>query len=95
MRTLRTIPAIVKAFDGEKGLAALMEGAPLPNNRDAKKNASVRMILNWLAEGYIPPGWHYRLHLAAEARGYWIDPRALGVPAAGFGNVYMPARSVA
>ena len=63
---LRTVREIVKAFGGPKKLAewaAVVKSAPS----------------NWVAEGHIPPGWHYRLHLELSARGYKIDPRAFGV----------------
>lgn len=76
MKTLKTIPDIVKAFGGKRALAKLV-GA---------KKESTSLICNWIADNYIPPGWHYRLHLAAEHRGFVIEPKALGVEPTGFGR---------
>ena len=74
MKTLRSITEIVNALGGKRKLATLVEA----------KNGSTSVICNWVADNYVPPGWHYRLHLFAEHKGFVIDPKAFGVPPTGF-----------
>lgn len=60
-QTLHTISDVIDAFGGTRAVAmwtGLGESA----------------ISMWMARGEIPPGWHYRLHIEALARGFEIDP---------------------
>lgn len=65
--TLATIAEVVSAFGGTKALADWA-------------GVGESAISNWLARGEIPPGWHYRLHIEAGARGFEIDNRLFDAP---------------
>lgn len=65
-RKITTIGGLVKAFGGAKKLA---EWAGI----------GVSGVSNWVERDFIPPGWHYRLHLEAIDRGFEIDPVVFGV----------------
>ncbi len=65
-KTVRTIPAMISAFGGRPATADLF-------------GVGVTCVHNWVADNYISPAWHYRMHLAAELRGFHIDPATFGV----------------
>jgi len=65
-RTLTTVKEIVAALGGT---ARTAEWA----------GVGMSAVSNWLADEDIPAGWHYRLHLELEARGFSIDPAAFGI----------------
>lgn len=65
-RRLNTIDELIDAFkagdrSGEHELAEFL-------------GISVNAILNWRLRGYIPNGWHLRLYLEAQRRGWTIAP---------------------
>lgn len=65
-RKITSIEALVKAFGGTRELADWA-------------GVGMSAISNWVDRGQIPPGWHYRLHLAAQSRGFEIEPYVFGV----------------
>lgn len=62
---LRTVPDVVRAFGGSAEVA-----------KWAGHGQSA--ISNWIARGFIPPGWHYRMSKWAAERGYEISPAVFG-----------------
>ena len=65
-KTLRTVCEVVKAFGGPKALAQWADVGP-------------SAVSNWKADGFIPPGWHYRMMLELQGRGFSVAPQAFGV----------------
>lgn len=66
-RKIHSIATLVKAFGGPTELANW-----------AGLGASA--ISNWIDRDFIPPAWHYRLHVEALRRGFEIDPTVFGMP---------------
>ena len=75
-RTLKTVSAIIQAF-----------GPPGCKRTAAKKalaewaDVGISAVCNWETVNHIPEGWHYRMHLELERRGFKVDPAAFGVSA--------------
>lgn len=44
---------------------------------------SMPAVSNWIAEGFIPPGYHMQFHLAVEHRGDCIHPSVFGLDETG------------
>jgi hypothetical protein len=65
MKELKTIRQVVKAFGGGSHLAASL-GIRETN------------VSNWIGQNAIPTGWHYRLHMMALERNYFISPLVFG-----------------
>jgi hypothetical protein len=63
--TLRTVRAVVDAFGGTKDLAEW-----------AGHGESA--ISNWLARGFIPPGWHYRISEELKKKDLEAAPEVFG-----------------
>lgn len=62
---LRTVEAVVAAFGGTKETA---EWAGLGESA----------ISNWIARGFIPPGWHYRISEELKKQDMEVDPQVFG-----------------
>ena len=65
MRILRTANDVVAAFGGTKAAA---EWAGVGESA----------VSNWIARGFIPPGWHFRMHEHFEARQYRLESTVFG-----------------
>ena len=65
MRILRTADDVVAAFGGTKAAA---EWAGVGESA----------VSNWIARGFIPPGWHFRMHEHFEARQYRLESTVFG-----------------
>jgi hypothetical protein len=69
-----SIEKLVDAFEGPTKLGQIL-------------GCTSQNISLWSLRGEIPPGWHYRLHLLAEAKGLAYNKHKLfGVPK-GFGKI--------
>lgn len=66
----RTVEELVAAFGGTKAMADWAD-------------VGMSAVSNWIAQGYIPRGYHLRLYLEAQRRGILIDPSLLGVDGGG------------
>jgi len=64
-QTLRTAACVVAALGGTKGAA---EWAGIGESA----------VSNWLARGFIPPGWHYRLQAHFAPLKIELAPTAFG-----------------
>lgn len=64
--TLRTVEDVVTALGGTKGTAEW-----------AGHGESA--ISNWLARGFIPPGWHYRISEELKKQELEVDPSVFGI----------------
>lgn len=62
---LRTVSDVVQAFGGPAETAKWAGHGP-------------SAICNWVARGFIPPGWHYRMSKWAAEHGYEISPAVFG-----------------
>ena len=62
----RTVEELVAAFGGTKAMADWAD-------------VGMSAVSNWIAQGYVPRGYHLRLYLEAQRRGILIDPSLLGV----------------
>ncbi len=60
-KPLKSVAAVVRAFGGRKAMAEFC-------------GVRVTAVYNWMDAEDFPSGWHYRLHVEAERRGYHIDP---------------------
>lgn len=65
VKILKTASCVVNALGGTK-LAAEWAGV------------GESAVSNWLARGFIPPGWHFRLHAHFAPEGVSIAPTAFG-----------------
>lgn len=65
-RTISTVPDLVAAFGGTKRLADFLGVVP-------------SAVSNWIAEDYIPRGYHLQLYLEAPRRGIAIDVAMFGL----------------
>ena len=63
--TLRTVEDVVAAFGGT---AEMADWAGL----------GMSAISNWMARGFIPPGWHYRISAELKERGLDVAPQVFG-----------------
>lgn len=64
-KILKTAACVVEALGGTK-LAAEWAGV------------GESAVSNWLARGFIPPGWHFRLHAHFAPQGLELAPTAFG-----------------
>ena len=62
---LRTVSDVVQAFGGPAEVAKWAGHGP-------------SAICNWVARGFIPPGWHYRLTKWGRENGFEISPAVFG-----------------
>jgi hypothetical protein len=65
-RKLKTVRDVVKALGGTAKTAEFTL-------------TTLPAVSNWMAEGYIPPGWHYCISLRLESKGFEVDPCAFGL----------------
>lgn len=65
---LSSVEQVVDAFGGPKEAA---DWAALGQSA----------ISNWLARGFIPPGWHFRIDEEMRRRGFVVLPECFGAPA--------------
>lgn len=64
--TLKTVDEVIDAFGGNTVLAEWL-------------GIGDTAVSNWRERKSIPSGWHLRLYLEAEARGWFIDPKLFGL----------------
>jgi hypothetical protein len=62
---LKTVTEVVDAFGGPNATARWAGHGP-------------SAVCNWMARGFIPPGWHYRMSKWAAENGYEISPSVFG-----------------
>ena len=67
-RNLQTVAAVVAAFGGTKACA---DWAGVGSSA----------VSNWITWGVIPAGWHFRMHVELQRRGFDLDPALFGQPA--------------
>lgn len=65
MNVLRSVQEVVDAFGGTKATAEW-----------AGHGESA--VSNWIARGFIPPGWHFRMQDELSARGFVISRSVFG-----------------
>jgi hypothetical protein len=63
-----SITALVAAFGGTAKLAELLD-------------VGMSAVSNWKTADQVPPGWHLRLFIEANKRGFEIEPEFFGQPA--------------
>jgi len=65
-KVIRTIEQLVEAFGGTFAMAEWADVVP-------------SSVSNWKSANYLPPGYHLRVWLWAQANGVRIDPSLLGL----------------
>jgi hypothetical protein len=65
MKHLGTVEAVVDAM-----------GGPGPTADWAGLGTSA--VSNWIARGFIPPGWHWEMAEELRRRGFEVDPSVFG-----------------
>ena len=64
---IKSIADLIEAFGGTAEMAKFLDVGP-------------SAVSNWKAANDIPPGWHLRLFLEAQRRGWSIDQNIFGPP---------------
>jgi len=67
-KRIDTISDLVNAFGGTAKLAELLD-------------VGMSAVSNWKNAEEVPPGWHLRLFIEANKRGFEIEPEFFGTPA--------------